>query len=351
MRPANILILAVQVPFTRGGAEVLVSRLRQELLNRGHEVDVVQLPFNALPRSSIANHMAWWRAMDFTSFAGRKVDLVIGTKFPAYLAEHPNKVLWLVHQHRQAYELYGTRFGDFTDSAEDEALRQLIVAADSKALNECRARFTISRNVTKRLERFLGIDSVALPPPPPLGAGYRQGEKGDYILSVGRLCSIKRVDLIIRALSAIEPQLKLKIVGGADEPAIADYLKSEVDKHHLWARVEFLGRVSDDKLLELYANCFSVYYAPHDEDYGFVTIEARASGKPVVTAKDSGMVLDYIKHEENGLIADAAEAGIAEAFNRLWQDDGLYRRLCYQEDPAKMTASWEEIVSKLTSTL
>src|SRR5262249_34393737 len=159
---------------------------------------------------------------------------------------------------------------------------------------------------------------------------YREGQKGEYILSVGRICSIKRVDLMIRALAQIDHRLQLKIVGGADEPGIAAYLKSEVDKHHLHARVAFLGRVSDEELLEVYANCFAVYYAQHDEDYGFVTIEARASAKPVVTATDSGTVLSFITHEKNGLVVEPVESEIATAFNRLFSEPELYARLAFR---------------------
>lgn len=345
--PKNILILGVQVPFTQGGAEYLIAGLIRELRAKGHFVDLVQLPFNALPKTKIAKHLQLWKSLELENFAGRNVDLVIPTKFPSYLANHPNKVLWLVHQHRQAYELYNTRFGDFSENVEDEALRQLIFEADAEGIGSCKKVFTIAQNVSNRLEKFQGIKSTAMPPPPPLGNNYYVGEKGDYILSVGRLCSIKRVDLIVRAMAEVSRRLKLKIVGLADEPATENYLKSEIAKHHLGERVEFLGRVSDQDLLTLYANCFAVYYAPHNEDYGFVTLEARASGKPVVTAKDSGTVLDFIRDQENGLIVEPLEKEIAGAFNRLLEDENLYSSLSYRENPLDLCCSWDKIVDCL----
>lgn len=345
--PKNILILGVQVPFTSGGAEFLISGLIRELKTRGHVVDLVQLPFSALPKTKIAKHIQLWKSLELNNFAGRNVDLVIPTKFPSYLVNHPNKVLWLVHQHRQAYELYNTRFGDFSESVEDEALRQLIFEADAEGVGSCKKVFTIAQNVSNRLEKFQGIKSTALPPPPPLVNQYYSGEKGDYILSVGRICSIKRVDLMVRAMAEISRSLKLKIVGLADEPTIENYLKSEIEKHHLWQRVEFLGRVSDTDLLSLYANCFAVYYAPHNEDYGFVTLEARASGKPVVTATDSGTVLDFIRDGENGLVVEPLDKEIAGAFNRLLEDGNLYSRLSYIENPLDLSSSWDTIVESL----
>lgn len=347
---ANILIAAVQVPFTRGGAEILVDCLRRELAAREHTVDIVQLPFNAQPKEQLLKHTALWRALDLRSFNGRPVDLVICTKFPSYMLLHPRKVLWLVHQHRQIYDLYGSRFGDFTAELHDETLRQMLVEADQCALRECSPRYTISGNVSARLERYLGIDSQPLLPPLPLAGRYRRGERGDYILSVGRICSIKRVDLMVKAMAQAADGLRLKIVGLPDEPAVETYLQSEIDKHHLWHRVEFLGRVSDEDLIDLYAGALAVYYAPYDEDYGFVTLEAFASGKPVITASDSGGVLEFVRDEFNGLIVEPNEQAIARAANRMFQDAELYAALC--DNAAKLEqTNWDDVIAALIEPL
>lgn len=344
-RPLNILILGVQVPFTRGGAEVLLERLRNALVERGHCVDIVALPFSAQPKSAVLKQVALWRGLDLQEYAGRTVDVVIGTKFPSYCVQHPCKLVWLIHQHRQLYELYGSRFGDFDTGPVDESIRQLVYQADRIALSECVGRFTISNNVSSRLASYLNLDSVALEPPLPLADQYRRGKTGDYILSVGRLCSIKRVDLVVRALPQIDDRLRLKIVGSADEPAIESYLRSELDKHHLWHRVEFLGRVSDDQLLSLYADAFAVFYAPYDEDFGFVALEALCSGKPVVTAKDSGTVLEFVEHERNGIVTEPEPDAIAKAFNRLVNDSSLYERLGSASVPRQN--SWNEVLNQL----
>jgi glycosyltransferase involved in cell wall biosynthesis len=145
--------------------------------------------------------------------------------------------------------------------------------------------------------------------------------------------------------------LKVKVVGVADEPAIERYFQSEVEKHHLWNRIEFLGRVSEADLLSLYSRSFAVYYAPFDEDYGFVTLEALASGKPVVTAKDSGGVLAFIEDRQNGLIADPTEDSIADAFNQLWSNRGLYDACCSQARLPEEMVSWDEVAAALTRTI
>lgn len=355
MSKANILIASVQVPFTSGGVEVLVEGLKRELLCRDFNVDIVRLPFSALPKESILEQILMWRRLDLRSFNGQKVDLVIATKFPSYVVNHPCKVTWLVHQHRQAYELYGTRFGDFEQDPRDESLRRMIVDADLRGLKECRALYTISPTVKKRLEKYLGLEATAITPPLPQGSAYRSKAPEPFILSVGRICSIKRVDLMVKAMALVDGRLKLKVVGLADEPSIEAYLRSEVDKHHLWDRVEFLGRVDTETLLDLYSRAFAVYYAPHDEDYGFVTIEALASFRPVITATDSGGVLEFIEHEKNGLVVSPHEQAVAQAVNRLFTDNALYQRLAIgareSAQEAVMMNSWDTVVEKLTSVL
>jgi glycosyltransferase involved in cell wall biosynthesis len=343
----RVLVTSAQVPYTRGGAEILVDSLLSALKRADYLADLVQLPFSVLPRENILTNIALWKNLDLNSINNEKIDCVISTKFPSYFVKHQRKVLWLVHQHRQMYDLYRSRFSDFEADVSSEALRRLLLQEDHTALSECSKIYTISQNVTDRLEKYLGIASEVLLPPLPLSGRYYHGETGDYILSVGRICTIKRVDFIIKALPQISAKLRLKIVGSPDEPLIMDYINQELDRHSLRTRVDFLGRVSEEQLLSLYANAHCVYYAPFDEDYGFVTLEALASHKPVITMSDSGGVLSFINHQQNGLISEPNVAGLAEAVNLLAQSQTLYEQLvegCKQFSPPQ---SWEPVIEKL----
>lgn len=353
---ANILVLGVKVPFTSGGQEVLVGTLLRELKKRGHEADLVELPFTVFPKESILNQAALWRSLDLSSFAGKKVDLVIATKFPSYYAKHPKKSLWLVHQRREIYDLYGGRYSDFSDDPRDEALRRMLVEGDRKMIGECAYVSGISKNVAERLLNYNGIKGDPLYPPLPLSGRYRRAAPEDFILSVGRICSIKRVDMMVKALPVVHNFVKLKIAGTPDEPGVMEYLKNEIDKHHLWDRVEFLGRVDDDTLLDLYSRALAVYYAPYDEDYGYVTLEAMASGKPVITARDSGGVLEFVKDQENGLILEPTTDGIGHGINRLVENRELAEKLgeCGLrtiEDLSPYLKGWDHVVEKLLSPL
>lgn len=343
----RILIAGVQVPYTSGGAELLVETLRAQIVQQGHEVDVIQLPFNSENSESLLDAMLMWSNLDISHFYGKPVDQVICTKFPSYLLKHQRKSVWLVHQHRQFYDLFGTRFGIQGESVEEEAMRQILYDADRLALGEAEVVTTISPNVSRRLKKYLGLDSLTLLPPLPMGIRYRTAQTENYILSVGRICSIKRVDLLIKCLPQVDPRLSVKIVGKPDEPGTLDYLLNEVDKHHLWHRVSFLGRVSEEELLELFARARAVYYAPFDEDYGFVTLEALASGRPVITAEDSGGVLEFIQNGFNGVIAKPQERSMASAINRLIQDDEFYESLLANCRDSLPPISWENVLQGL----
>src|SRR5439155_8570222 len=139
-----------------------------------------------------------WRLLDLTESDGRPIELVIATKFPSYAVRHPNKVVWLLHQFRQAYELDRTELGQFGENAEERATRRAVQRLDCVALGEARKVFATSRNVADRLERSTGIAAEVMPHPPQELA-YRCDDYGDFVLSVGRLDRAKRIDLLIEA--------------------------------------------------------------------------------------------------------------------------------------------------------
>ena len=209
----RILVCSPQVPFARGGAEILAERLTHELREREHDADLVTMPFKWYPRTKVLTHALLWRMADLTEVDGRPVDLVIGTKFPSYVVKHPHKVVWLVHQFRQAYELDGTELGQFSDSPEDRALRRAIHRLDKVALGEARKLGAISQNVANRVKRNTGLDAeVILPPPQQLD--FRCDSYDDFVLSVNRLDRAKRIDLLLEA-AATDESIRCVIAAGS----------------------------------------------------------------------------------------------------------------------------------------
>lgn len=340
----RILICATQVPFVRGGAELLVDGLRDALRERGHTVDVVSLPFAWQPHERIAPAALAWRLLDLTSVNDVPVDQVICTKFPSYTINHPRKVVWLVHQHRQAYDWYGTPFSDFANTPDDRATREMLLRIDRQALGEAQRRYAISSNVAARLKRFNGLDSQALYPPSRYAGQLRAGGYGDYILSDARLDAAKRLDLLLRALAHTETPLRCVCISSGPERERLEQLARELG---LGDRVQFRGYVPDAELIELYAGARAVYYAPFDEDYGFTTVQALAAARPVVTTSDAGGVLEFVDDGANGFVTAPEPAAIAARLQALAADGGLAARLG-AAGPARVAGiTWDSVVKEL----
>ena len=340
----RILICATQVPFVRGGAELLVEGLRDALRERGHSVDVVALPFQWHPLERIPESALAWRMLDISQVNGQPVDLVIGTKFPSYMVRHPRKVLWLVHQHRQAYDWYGTPFSDFTNLPAHRQVRDAIFRMDARGLAECAARYTISRNVSARLKRFNGLDSTPLYPPSRYAGQLRAGPYGDYLFSSARLDRAKRLDLLLEALARTAAPTRLLLAGAGPDRERLEGLAATLG---LGERVRFLGFVPDAELLELYAGARAVYYAPLDEDYGFATLEAFGAARPVITTNDAGGVLEFVEHGVSGLVCPPEPARIAQAIASLAANAALAERMGRAGRPQVAAITWDKVVAAL----
>ena len=310
----HLLVCTSQVPFARGGAEALSDGLVHALREHGHDADVVVLPYSWTSRPNLFKSALAWRLLDLTQVNGQPVDAIICTKFPSYAAKHPRKIIWLVHQHRQAYDWRGTALSDWGAQPGDAEALDLLQRLDRRTLGEAQQRFAISRNVAARLQRFNHLDAQVLYPPSPLMPKLRPGPFGDYVLSISRLDRAKRIDLLLHALAHSRSALRVVIAGRGPDEARLKHLARTL---RLGDRVQFAGFVHDDQAAQLYANCRAVFYAPVDEDYGFATIEAFAAGKPVLTTTDAGGVLEFVEDQASGLIAAPQADALAAALDQL----------------------------------
>lgn len=348
MAGRRICVAAPQVPYLRGGAELHTELLVQALKDSGHDVELVTLPYIwTNDESSLEQCLAWRMVNLSTEIAG--IDLVIATKFPSYLIKHPNKVAWIFHQQREIYDLHATPFGRLSASDGDRGLRQAVVELDLQGLGENRFLFANSRNTAARVARYCGLEATALYAPPKLHADLRPGPYGDYLLYVGRLDRIKRIDLAIRAMAEARESFVLKIAGRGPD---LENLQRTVNELGLSNRVEFLGFVSDEEVVELYAGCFAVALTPHDEDYGFTTLEAFFAGKPVVTTDDAGGVLEWVHEGTTGFVTTSEPVAIAEKLDALAADRALCERLgTAGRDRVRTEVSWPRAIEALTATL
>lgn len=343
----KIAILHAQVPFVTGGAELMVNSLKANLISRGFEAEIIALPFKWYPENSLYDNMLAWRLLDLSESNGQKIDLVIGTKFPSYGAIHDNKVIWMIQQYRQVYDLYDSQYGVGND-VNGKQIRERVSNYDKITVQEAKSVYTISKNVSNRLKRYNGIDSEPLYQPPPMYGKYKNGDPGDYICSVGRLDKLKRNDLLIKSLIYCDKNVKLKIAGKGPE---MENLISLARKLKVEDRVEFLGFVPDDELIELYANSRAVYFAPVDEDYGYITLEAFLSEKPVITCNDSGGVLEFVEDGHSGYVVEPNAESLANSINKIWFDKKKSIDMGRSGYEIVKDINWDNVIKKLTCLL
>jgi glycosyltransferase involved in cell wall biosynthesis len=337
----RIAVCAPQVPFVHGGAELMAEDLVAALRRRDFEAELVTIPFKWYPGSRVLDQAFLWRLVDLTESDGRPIDRVIATKFPAYCVRHPNKVVWVLHQFRQAYDYDGTELGQFSGSPEDRATRRAVARLDGVALGEARHVFGTSRNVADRLHRYNGIDAEVLPHPPQ-SLDYRTAEPEGFVLSVNRLDRAKRIDLLVEAARR-EPGLRIVIAGEGPDRARLEGLAAGMN-----GQVEFTGRVDDERLADLYARCSGVYYAPVDEDFGMVPYEAFLSQKPVVTTTDSGGPLEVVHDHETGLVVAPEAAELGKACTYLTEHAAEAKAWGSAGQAVASRVTWDACVDALT---
>ena len=340
----RIVVAEAQVPFVQGGAELHVRALIDQLRRRGHEVEKVALPFRPQPKSELLAQAAAWRLLDLSTSNGQRIELLIATRFPTYFARHPRKVAWVIHQHRAAYELCGTEYSDFEHTEADVGLRQRLLELDRRMFGECRHVFTNAQNTANRLRKFNDVAAQTLYHPPPLADQLRSGPYGDYVLAVGRLEPVKRPDLAVRALAHVPPPTRLVVVGEGSQRAAAERAAKEAGTGD---RVSFVGTADGDTLAALYAGALAVVYAPFDEDYGYVTLEAFLSAKPVITASDSGGTLEFVRDGDNGIVCAPDPTAIGQAMARFAADHQLAARLGQNGQTCARMITWDGVVEQL----
>lgn len=315
----RIAIATVQVPYMSGGAEALAEGLRAALVARHHAVDIVTLPFRFFPPAEVERAMRVWEEEDFTQLNMYPPERVICLKYPAYGLRHPAKSLWLCHQHRSAYDLYDAARA----TPEEAALRQRVAAFDAHHLAECRPRCTISRRVSERMREHNGLDSTPMYHPPPLAEGHYLGGSQPYVFFPSRIEHAKRQELVVRAMPHVSSGAAI-FAGEGGQLGVMRKLAQDLG---IDDRVKFMGRVTDAEMLALYANARAVVFPPLDEDYGYVTLEAMLSSKPVVTCTDSGGPLEFVVDGETGLVVPPQPEPMAGALEALLAEPARAARM------------------------
>ncbi|MGL4499753.1 MAG: glycosyltransferase family 4 protein, partial [Planktothrix sp.] len=278
------------------------------------------IPFQTYPPERILDGMLVCRLLDLSNSFGKSIDRLIALKFPAYLIPHPCKILWVLHQYRQAYELWGNpTFGDLELSAQGSQIRETIIRADNHAFAEARAIFSNSRNVARRLQKFNQVESKPLYHPPQNSELFYCQLEESYFFFPSRMNAIKRQNLILDALAQTKNPVKI-VFSGNPEGNFGNVLDHKIKTLNLESRVHFVGHISNQEKLDYYAKSLAVIYPPFEEDYGYVTLEAMLSSKAVITCQDSGGPLEFVRHRETGLVAEPNPLDLANAMDELWEN-------------------------------
>jgi glycosyltransferase involved in cell wall biosynthesis len=351
---------------TIGGAERAWTGLRGALDELGHDASLVTIPVDESGFGPLLRGYRSAASLDTSAF-----DLVISSKYPAWIAPHPRHVLWMFHPLRGLYDTYHLFKAPLDPGSVEPATRTLLdlvrgparrdrvtevldaadaaITAIGRDHPDLRLPGPTTRLVVHWLDRVaLGPDSIVrhtalsrtiatradyLPPglgahvahaPSDVGSSLANGERADtphareeartHLFTTSRLDGPKRIDLVIRAMAHVPHDVPLLIGGtGPDEERLRALAAGD-------DRIRFLGQVSDDELGRLYATAIAVPFVPYDEDYGLITVEAMAAGTPVVTVDDSGGPTELIRHGVDGLIADPTPEALGAALGSLLDD-------------------------------
>lgn len=314
----KVLVVTNMAPFVRGGAEELAAHLLGRLnATAGVQAELLRIPFKWDPAERLIEEMLIARSLRLTN-----VDRVIGLKFPAYLIPHERKTIWLVHQFRQAYDLFGTAYSNLPATARAGEIRAAIRRADDFCFRQAQEIFTIARVPRERLLKYNGFESEVLPLPLNNPEPFRDAGHGDYIFAGGRIDASKRQHLLVEAMRHVRSAVKLVVGGPPQSDADAERLRQVARAHGLEDRVTFeFGFLPRESIASRVNEALACAYVPLDEDApGYVTMEAFHASKAVVTATDSGGVLDLVRDEATGYVVPPEPEALAGAFDRLFHD-------------------------------
>ncbi|RXK12282.1 glycosyl transferase [Halarcobacter mediterraneus] len=338
----RILIPSIQVPFISGGSILMTQGLKNALIKAGHEVEVVTIPFKFSPHSYIEDLIEFWKKQDFNNFNGFHIDMVIVLQFPAYYVQHKNKVLWLMHQHRSVYELYNEEKA----LEEDKQLKELIVKSDTQELALIKSRFSMCQNVSNRLMKYNNISSIPLYHPPFREEKFYCEESYDFIFCPSRLEELKRQDLLIQAMQYTKTNVVAIIAGTGGQK---ENYEKQIKSLKLVDKVKLIGHISDEEKETFYARSLGVFFAPFDEDYGYITLEAMLSSKPLITCIDSGGPLEFVINDETGFILEPNPKEIAEKIDYLYQNKQKAKEMGIKalKHYKSKNISWNNVVNKI----
>ncbi len=327
---------------------MIVEDLAAELRQRDYQVDLLSIPFSSVWDEMLEQMLAI-RLMNVAQIADR----LICVRTPSYLLEHPNKVVWFIHHHRGAYDLWGSPFQDIPNTPAGLEVLEAIHQSDHQSLLSAKKLFTNSKIVSERLRKFNQLPSEVLYPPLRNAESFYCRSYGDYIFYPSRIAHVKRQRLAVESMQYVTSNTKLVIAGNPDEPEALSVLQQIIEDKGLKDRVDLRGHwISEKEKTALFAEALAGMYIPFDEDsYGYPTLESLHARKPVITCTDSGGTLEIIEDGMNGLISQPEPRQLAKAIDKMAQDRQHAEQMGKQglARLQSMRISWEFVIERLTA--
>lgn len=380
------IVAPSSVPFTVGGAENLYWGL-QNFINEEtqFQCELIKVPSREGTFPQIIESYKAFSNINLDYF-----DTLISTKYPSWMISHPNHVCYMLHTLRGLYDTYhfmrepehfdwsGEKLislkslmdraierpdssnalllnffekldvilkGDFSNETfrfPGPFSRQIVHFLDAYGLakHNVKKYAAISENVKGRLSYFPTGTNVSVLYPPPRLSGFRC-EGDEYLFTTSRLDGAKRIGLLIEAMRHVKSNIPLLIGGSGPELENLKIIARDD------SRVKFLGFLNDEQLLDYYANALAVLFVPYDEDYGYITIEAMKSGKPVLTVNDSGGPNEFVINGETGFSIPPEPDKLAERIDYLCTHRREARAMGKNAQKKVSSINWHSVVEGL----
>ena len=271
----------------------------------------------------------------------------------AHLINHHNKVVWFIHHVRNFYDYWEfDEYRGFPITPLTKRIREVLLNLDTTALKRSSKLFTNSQTVSDRLKKFNNLSSTVLYPPLLNEESFRNSGFNNELVCIARITHHKRQELLINAMSYTKSDVKLRIIGKGDEQYFEKLIKL-VDKLGIRNKILIENTwVTESTKIDLLANCLGLVYAPLDEDsYGYASLEAAHSEKPIITTTDSGGVLEFVKDNYNGLVVDPTAQQLGKAFDLLFENLNLVKELGINNKKmlCNLRINWDNVIESLLS--
>jgi glycosyltransferase involved in cell wall biosynthesis len=341
----RIALINTFTPYSRGGAEIVIDDLTNQLREHGHQVFNFRLPFPESYEANLVTTIEAARMLCFDEF-----ERVLAFKFPAYCIQHGSKVIWLFHQFRQVYDLWDVDFAK-KSGLPGVSMRNLYRNADNENIPRSRHIFTIGYEVSTRLKIYNNIDSSVLYPPLKDSNLYYTENTGSYFYYPSRVTPLKRQHLAIEAMRFVKSGVRLVITGMCDR-LYFEQLTNLIREYKLEKKVILRNEwVTDEEKRSLIANSLGIIFVPFKEDYGLLSLEAFYSAKAIITCNDSGETGKFITDGINGYVLPPDPELIAQKMDTLYDYPLLAEELGnagYQEI-IRRDITWTSTIEKLLS--